>query len=939
VWNPAVSFSHPVFMAAQTLPREVLRWIQSLDLAYSVKNVKRLIIIPCLSSHSHFFPLSLSCHRDFSNGFLVAEIFSRYYAKDIQMHSFDNGTALTAKRDNWNQLQKFFRKIGINELISDDEVGRIIRCEDGVAIQVITKIYESLTQRKVQPVIKKPTNSRVAGYAKDTGAWKVRETLRKGGFGDESDLNTVSKVSRDASEEHEKEIHAGRSMDPERFASVSIAVSNSQMPPRVYGEPVLEETPQVRVKEIQVKQLDRNVTHLRASKQMSMQSNAIPGGGNNNNGNLSPSSRHIRAVTPSGTNGYDDSASQLSDQSSGGRGGGLGLGPSNNGGGMLPENAVSLLNSCISRVMGPHNIPSWNSSLDALQNCLSLLETLHSAPQITSARDPSAPLSSQTLYDLINSVLSEIRMSTQQLADASVMTPKQYWKISDLLISVLIHCNYQSKAYQTAVETFESLGKYVNQKDPKSSLYLFCDFSLFKLSTTLHSHPYKRLGILRVLYSFSSHDTSSHIQCIKRLQHIISNIHIFIHCLTILSSLEQELDMSLLDLYQYYAIIGLGIPSPKIRAGAASVICNLYPLSGGMISPVLPQLQSLAETESWWEIQCHLLTLTGHILEARLPENINQIDPATEDATLWRNEVTNDENYGLNFMNAIFTRHASKIVKQWGLVVLARAVGYGDEISGRYLEILESLEVTDRKFLLDLSSSSLPEQGGGGGGEMVKKIPLPSSTGIDFILEPITSLFNPLVIVRAIESKIINDKLERISGDLMQILHACVRAASQSNQMVSLHKPASLSSADEDVFQIALVGSWIDIYNSLKDFIFVGLCDSSCVEDATGILIEYILRSPQQDAILSDNKFLSMMRLIYPTDGITENHKLCQVSLEAFFEFIFSSGEFYSGAVINTIEIFAKNYTNNYEMSNLQQLMKYFLSQVNSNSSSSNHHK
>lgn len=913
-------------MTAPTLPREVLRWIQSLDLAYSVKNVKRFISISPLSLSSS--PDTPPSPRDFSNGFLVAEIFSRYYAKDIQMHSFDNGTALTAKRDNWNQLQKFFRKVGINELISDDEVGRIIRCEDGIAIQVVTKIYESLTQRKVQPVIKKPTNSRVAGYAKDTGAWKVRETLRKGGFGDDSDLNTVSKVSRDASEEHEKDIHAGRSMDPERFASVSIAVSNSQMPPRVYGEPVIEETPQVRVKEIQVKQLDRNVTHLRASKQMSMQSNAVSG---NNNGNVSPSSRHIRAVTPSGTNGYDDSSSQLSDQSSGGRGGGLGLGPSNNGGGMLPENAVSLLNSCISRVMGSHNIPSWNPSLDALQNCLSLLETLHSAPQVSSARDPSAPPSSQSLYALINSVLSEIRMSTQQLADASVMTPKQYWKISDLLISVMIHCNYQSKAYQTAVETFESLGKYINQKDPKSSLYLFCDFSLFKLSSTLQSHPYKRLGILRVLYSFSSHETSSHIQCIKRLQHIVSNIHIFIHCLTILSSLEQELDMSLLDLYQYYAIIGLGIPSPKIRAGAASVICNLYPLSGGMISPILPQLQTLAETESWWEIQCHLLTLTGHILEARLPENINQIDPATEDATLWRNEVTNDENYALNFMNAIFTRQASKIVKQWGLVVLARAVGYGDEISLRYLDILESLEVSDRKFLLDLSSSSLSDQPqqGGEGGEIIKKIPLPSSTGMDFILEPITSLFNPLVIVRAIESKIINEKLERISSSLMQILHACVRAASQSNAMVSLHKPTSLSSVDEDVFQIALVGSWIDIYNSLKDFIFVGLCDASCVEDASGILIEYILRSPQQDSILSDNKFLSMMRLIYPTDGATENHKLCQVSLEAFFEFIFSSGEFYSGAVINTIEVFAKNYTTNYEVSNLQQLMKYFLSQAN----------
>lgn len=110
------------------LPRVICKWLQSLDLSYSVKNVR----------------------RDFANGFLIAEIISRYYPTDIQMHSFDTGISSAKKADNWAQLEKFFGKKAVpveHQMIQD-----VMDCKPDAPGLLLEKLYTFLTHKEVKVV-------------------------------------------------------------------------------------------------------------------------------------------------------------------------------------------------------------------------------------------------------------------------------------------------------------------------------------------------------------------------------------------------------------------------------------------------------------------------------------------------------------------------------------------------------------------------------------------------------------------------------------------------------------------------------------------------------------------------------------------------------------------------------------------------------------------
>uniref|UniRef100_A0A3Q1GNW1 Spermatogenesis-associated protein 4 n=1 Tax=Acanthochromis polyacanthus TaxID=80966 RepID=A0A3Q1GNW1_9TELE len=108
-----------------TLPREVVKWLQNLDLSFYPKNVR----------------------RDFSNGYLVAEIFFHYYPLSFPLHSYDKGTSLSAKQWNWSQIGRSLQKQSLHLL--KEAIDGTIHCKSGAAEVLVQEIYTILTSRRI----------------------------------------------------------------------------------------------------------------------------------------------------------------------------------------------------------------------------------------------------------------------------------------------------------------------------------------------------------------------------------------------------------------------------------------------------------------------------------------------------------------------------------------------------------------------------------------------------------------------------------------------------------------------------------------------------------------------------------------------------------------------------------------------------------------------
>ncbi|KAL5012731.1 hypothetical protein ScPMuIL_011282 [Solemya velum] len=248
------------------LPREVLKWIQSLDLTWQIKTPK----------------------WDITNGYLIAEIFSWYFPQDIQMHSYNNGTSLDSKQRNWALLKEFIKR---NKLeIPEEFIEGTIHCKERASALLLEQMYEILTNRKVKKIplegdmdfTDRAYQIKLPMHARSTACKAVKNNLRMTEMIADQNLIISAQKAQRIINDHIEHRRQERFSEPKRFnVKPSLGERSLRKPPTVQGfrsqstyvkdeaqsdvdsnqdeqgTPSISREPTVQFKEIQVQQMDK----------------------------------------------------------------------------------------------------------------------------------------------------------------------------------------------------------------------------------------------------------------------------------------------------------------------------------------------------------------------------------------------------------------------------------------------------------------------------------------------------------------------------------------------------------------------------------------------------------------------------------------------------------------------------------------------------------
>jgi hypothetical protein len=525
------------------LDREVIRWLQSLDLSFIVKNPK----------------------RDLTNGWLIAEILSRYYPKDINMLSYDKGTRLATKIDNWEQLFKVFQKHNIP--FQKAEFDMVIHCKHGAATFFLYKMYQILTKRQVKqfqphdngkgpdPAFMRPTASLIL---KDPEISRIEDDLHR------------TLVAIDVLGSYHDQRRYVRSFEGPSF--VQRARRDQGARSRQQAADTKEQAEGMethKVDEVQVKSLQREVTDIRGQKGLDQQTH-----------NQRSRIVELMNAKPSAVGAM--ATMHLSAP--------------------FVKPAADIMKPLVVSIL--HESPELAEQLEQRKDAV--------AAFVEFCRD-------MVPEELSVRVFETLANRAQLLVDTLIKSPSEFWKVWSLLFPALVDFSESSSVFESVVFLFKRLGDLMREADPSLTQQLVTEVGLPSLAKELAASPEKRDALCEILYSYVQEDTLNHLLVLRALKEKTSDLGVYTCCLSCLITLDAQLgllDENLLDLYIYYALLAMQSVQPRIRVSGLCVLSTITTSSPQFESvlALTPNFGGLV-TDDWWEVQAQLLLLSAQLLQ------------------------------------------------------------------------------------------------------------------------------------------------------------------------------------------------------------------------------------------------------------------------------------------------------------------------------------
>ena len=437
-----------------SLPRELHVWLQSLGLSSPVKHPK----------------------RDFSNGYLVAEILSRYLPSTVlSLHQFRNASSIEGKLGNWELIERLVERQGWD--ISRREIDQLMHGQPNSHIHFLSRLYSLLTGRSASQFTPPPVSPAAASptFLAPTASTMVKARL--------NDADVV-----------------GGLLPPLDTASRSAAVTASI---------ASHSDDSRRERSKQARQLRQHMAQQRMT-------NKAPGAGGSSSATDSASEQQctLKAITirQTATPNMTNIASSL-----------IGGGAAHGSKAAVQRSSIAALNAVV-----------INSPLLADYHCDAPFTSLIASLVSPSSQSPFPPLSDELLSELIDSVTAD---ALDSLTTNALHSPKDFYSSLSLLFPLLSLPPLTSLSFQSALTLLSQWGARLRNSDSVLAEAVALDYVLTKLVTLMSVQRDKTHLLLPLLWSFIRDDEDTRRRLMATLQlHIADPVLLLLALSALLTS-------------------------------------------------------------------------------------------------------------------------------------------------------------------------------------------------------------------------------------------------------------------------------------------------------------------------------------------------------------------------------------------------------------------